>query len=76
MDGNITCKKEQVKANFIALEMGRDAWEFGEKYIYGVSIDSEIIIWNDDIAIAVKNYETVKNNILSGAYIRAGLEEG
>lgn len=76
MDEKITCKNEQVKANFIALELYRDAWEFEEKYIYAVSVDGEIIIWNDDIAQAVKNYEIIKNNILSAAYIHTGLEVG
>lgn len=67
MDNRIICMEEQIKTNFLSLEMEPDCSE------YCVSIDGEVIIWSNDVEDANDYYKTVKANILNYKYVKEGL---
>lgn len=68
MDNRITYREEVVgRAYFLSLE-----WESIHN-VYCVCVDGEIIVWNEGVRVALRNYEAVKANLLNGSYIREDL---
>lgn len=68
MNNRIIWKTEQINTIFLSMEVQSD---FSE---YCVTIDGEVIIWNDTLKEAIVNYELIKENIKNKRYVRTGLE--
>lgn len=68
MNERIICKEERIKSCFLALEMEKDCSE------YCISVDGEVIVWNEKWVDAVMNYSRAKANLLNGIYVRERIQ--